>query len=820
MSGEYIFSTPSCRLPGTAMAGGTDAGGKGAGLLGLPPEWYPATLIIGPALFDRISTQESSILDAVARVLTDEILAPCIDILRAELLIVRSSAEGEGIRDRGRYASQSCAAFPPDIRAAVSTVYDSAHERGPAGIRMSALIQRMVSVSLQGHLSNEHRISRDAWTWTLERQVGSSASETQLRTVSDIPADDSALRCATTSDLTKTLRSVARRLSPLPYRYHLEWAWDGERLWIVQADRVPTLTGPPPGELWAPNIGQPIRSNSLEIWKSVALQQLGSPPPHGFSRWPKIANVQQFAQAGLPTPSLYVLQDSDAIRGLAFGHVTRPLAADLALLTSGDVVVRTDIDTGDEKPPFFLPKSDNLTDPDTMVDFLRTTTRKLLDSGLTTSQFAFIAHRYLRARSCAWTYAEPSSAIVRIDSTWGLVDGLNWLAHDSALVNIETGDVSQQILPKPAFLDVGMDRKWVYRETPTEWLWRWSIGDGQARTIAEGAHRLAMLRAEPLATMWFVGMLDGADSEFLPWYSSPYDIDPAAANVAVSPNAIRRVVLTLDDLDRVATDDLPELSVLRLRPGGDLVRSTEFVERVADLAANRNLVVEIEGSPLAHPYYIFRRRGIPVICVRKTRTDRHSVRHEKLVRDNIPSLIKQRGETAIAYRASESERPALLKSKMVEEALEVLRAAGPEEATDELADLMEVIDALKDSLAISDDSLNDAVARKRSRRGGFEETLVLVQTSPFGDQVGARGPNEPEVLPGLESLRPIARQWHVREEGRRVLISYVPPMPGEPQSFQTRLAGQDLVIAYQTGSIAIEAVDAGIEGEQMLIPGI
>ncbi len=96
---------------------------------------------------------------------------------------------------------------------------------------------------------------------------------------------------------------------------------------------------------------------------------------------------------------------------------------------------------------------------------------------------------------------------------------------------------------------------------------------------------------------------------------------------------------------------------------------------------------------------------------------------EKLVRDRIPDLIRQSGIQPRVRTASQEEMDSLLCAKVVEEAEELLRTG----QTEEIVDLMEVIDRLLRHRGISRQTLERLRRDKVSARGGFEMGWVLME---------------------------------------------------------------------------------------------
>ncbi|HLD17785.1 MAG TPA: nucleoside triphosphate pyrophosphohydrolase [Patescibacteria group bacterium] len=100
--------------------------------------------------------------------------------------------------------------------------------------------------------------------------------------------------------------------------------------------------------------------------------------------------------------------------------------------------------------------------------------------------------------------------------------------------------------------------------------------------------------------------------------------------------------------------------------------------------------------------------------------------YDKLVRDRIPEIIQKKGETPVVHVADEAEYRRRLKTKLQEETEEFFAA----ENLEELADVLEVVYALRDLLTQNPKELEKVRLQKRKERGGFEGRIVLEETSP------------------------------------------------------------------------------------------
>lgn len=98
--------------------------------------------------------------------------------------------------------------------------------------------------------------------------------------------------------------------------------------------------------------------------------------------------------------------------------------------------------------------------------------------------------------------------------------------------------------------------------------------------------------------------------------------------------------------------------------------------------------------------------------------------YNKLVRDNIPDIIKSKGEIPVTKILDDDTYKIELEKKLYEEYQEVLEATG-EERAEELADMIEII---KNLAKLEGKSLQDIayIAEvKNKKRGSFEQKIFL-----------------------------------------------------------------------------------------------
>jgi predicted house-cleaning noncanonical NTP pyrophosphatase (MazG superfamily) len=100
------------------------------------------------------------------------------------------------------------------------------------------------------------------------------------------------------------------------------------------------------------------------------------------------------------------------------------------------------------------------------------------------------------------------------------------------------------------------------------------------------------------------------------------------------------------------------------------------------------------------------------------------VRYSKLVRDRIPEIIRADGGQPVTRILDQAEYRAALIAKLGEEAREV-SAAPAADLPAELADVLEVLQALTEASGMTWTGLQHVAARKRAERGGFSERIFL-----------------------------------------------------------------------------------------------
>ena len=95
----------------------------------------------------------------------------------------------------------------------------------------------------------------------------------------------------------------------------------------------------------------------------------------------------------------------------------------------------------------------------------------------------------------------------------------------------------------------------------------------------------------------------------------------------------------------------------------------------------------------------------------------------KLVRDRIPELIRQGGGTPVTETMDDDLYLAELDRKLNEEVAEYQES----KALEELADILEVVEAIAVAQGATLEQLAQVKAEKKRERGGFAEKIYLIR---------------------------------------------------------------------------------------------
>ena len=676
-------------------------GKKAMGLSNLPQSWVPDFFVITNSLAKKWNGYCSNKKGAIAKcqqiLAVDEIqliaeALRSLNIQEDERVIVRSSSAQEGIELRGTFISKISEATLEAILASCDVIYHQASSEYSKkhfdSLNFAVIVQIYIEPRATGHLSNERRVARRRQEWLYEFESGQEGHPIDRFALKygkqrTIRATTKELIALNPKELIRQLRSVAAYIDYAGLRLHMEWVWDGRRLWIVQGDKDPETVGSNPVSYLST-----MRSTQHDI----TLRSFVPANSVLHKRWDKIQCANDFRSVGLPTANLWVLEDISILSKLQNGIITGELKQDLDTLVANPIVIRMDIVSSSELPPEMLPRSDCLTNSMSAEGFLIRESRNMLSSGIGPEGFCFIAHNYIPSRSSAFCLAYPNRSRVRIDSIWGLPDGLLFYPHDSFELNpYDLHGMKKHIRFKDNYLAPATRGEWIPVRAGKPWEWMVSLKEEELFEIGKASQRLSEYVNDCVQVMWFIGIpSDVGLPSVLPWWYKRGE--PPAGAYEADPRVFHRkriLISTQGDLEKISVSqgESSKGITIRLTPKPELMRNGEFLETVANKAREYNLPVELQGSILQHAYYRLKQLGVRVQCVDFFTPAFQAQTFGKLVRDLIPLRIQKGGERVYTISLTDEDMIKVLKAKAIEEALELQSTTNINDIKEELGDI-------------------------------------------------------------------------------------------------------------------------------------
>ncbi len=97
------------------------------------------------------------------------------------------------------------------------------------------------------------------------------------------------------------------------------------------------------------------------------------------------------------------------------------------------------------------------------------------------------------------------------------------------------------------------------------------------------------------------------------------------------------------------------------------------------------------------------------------------MKKSKLVRDKIPEIIEGEGRAPMVHTADDAEYWQKLKEKLLEEVEEFKK----DENREELADILEVLEAIVEYKGFSGTEIEKIKEKKVEERGAFKKRIIL-----------------------------------------------------------------------------------------------
>lgn len=661
-------------------------------------------------------------------------------------LIVRSSGVDESINDRGSLESKVCS--PDKILETISKLQEELLAKSTQSMIVHWIIQPYIPHKQIGHLSNERRLSKVSRDWVIEVEDGNGIAPNShplsLRDWRDKrPLEISELKCEFNINYIDSLKPVAVWAHKKNLRLHFEWVINDSRTYIVQADECDTFdNGVDPVKL--------VKEYNSDI-DPFGLNCFSIVEDKDYNIYRKLANAKIYKELGYSETIFFLLSNQTILNDLLVNKVcSDALYEDLKKLTTKPLVLRTDGINIPSSKKQMLPRSDELRTPDAAREWLINIFRtKIIETGIESCDLCLIGHHFIPAAASAWCLAYPDKRRVRIESLWGIPEGLYWYPHDVYDVdtrlhtpsftedNYKEFIIKERLRFKGKFIAPNEDGKWVLHRTSKKYDWRSSITHKNwINEIAATSREIAFKANEPVVVMWFIDVNKKASRDaILPWYHERWDSNNNNPKASPRKNNDKSASLKIrtrqewNDI-KLKKEPLRNIRKLLIDPSEpELVRDQKFASELASFAEQNNITVVLSGGILSHAYYMLTKNSCEVECIDLYATREEEAEYNKLVRDKIPELISSHGEDVKLIKLKGEALLTSIKRKIVEEALEVYDAKNTDDIIEELADLQEIISALQKELKITKKTVESKRKDKAKKRGGFLDGIMLGQTA-------------------------------------------------------------------------------------------
>ena len=716
---QYVFKSTEKELLSKCSA---DIGQKALGLFDCDLDLVPRFIVISSSLFEKWLNNEdiSTILEYIQQLTSN--------YFSDNSLIIRSSARKESSEERGFYESSLGKIKKTEICDEIIKIWRT-NEPLVSSItnnNFSIIIQQYIEPKYIGHLSNERHLTKEKKTWYYEilKPDGSyykSESITLIKTNNKInPLCSSVILLI---DVFKQIGSIY-----LEDRFHFEWVWDGNRIWIVQKDKEQIYSSThKPGSEWIGKLSKIVdaKKYNLECLHTVSSTK---------NKWEKVECIQTFIKCDLPYGEIYILEDEKILNGILNENYPNKLLNDLKWLIKSPIVIRMDIN--DEKNiRTLLPRTETLHNINEVKNFIFQNLIKFKNEDISFNNICFLFHRFIISKSCAFALSKPKIPRARIDSTWGIVDGLYFHPHDS--FEVQKGDIftfQKGIRCKTEYLDINSNGNWISIKSGNEFDWKESLNKKQLETILEYNLKITNYLGKEVTVMYFVDIFkETGYSSILPWFYSTEEISDSCEKFTDTVFSRKNITITNHSEFEALKNKIESLKTknrisitLKLKP--DLLRDRDFIETIGKFSSLKKIPIILEGSILSHPYYILRKQKAIVQIKNQFEPNYQKQAFYKLVRDKIPILIQSKGENVNTISITPEQTLELIKQKIIEEALEFFWETGNDNLMEELADIYELIRSASKIFDVNIDEIKAIADNKREKKGGFDSGVYLLET--------------------------------------------------------------------------------------------
>ncbi|OUQ74881.1 hypothetical protein B5E48_11530 [Massilimicrobiota sp. An105] len=701
MSDLYLVEGENYRILKKEEISIKGIGHKGYGLTHVPKRWTLPFFVISKELYRLFKNLKSDERKKIVALYAIGIKKCATKMSINPKWIIRSSACNESMKERGQY--DSVAVNEDQLE---NTLYELLmsiiQDTRLCKSSISFIVQHYIDKKICGHISNERRLSQDPRDYKIEyeynneikhetvvvRQWRKKYDKNQLKKID--------LDCDTLQNIKKTLHFPAFYFYNSTKRVHLEFIWEKEKIYIVQCDYEVNENNTHNPENQKIGMSMAKKASVFKVLREIDDKE--------DKKYYKIKNVFIYKSVGLTTAPLYILDDNLVLKKLQHKDVSSNLIEDInLLLQNSSIVIRTNVITDEHDKRQLSKRSNELKDLNSVIEWLKSAVDDL--KGL---EYVFILHNFIPSISSAFVWAKPNSRFVRIQSLWGLPEGLYYYPHDSFSVdlrNTDTHNINQDkieikkiIRYKPHFISTNADGTWSLKNTSIPHDWKVSIDDNSLKEIAIASQKISNIENKEISVMWFINV----DQKYygtknLPWYHEEIK------NLNIKENDF--IKKYFDDEEIVISNNLDfskilepdnEIKYVRIQPyEDDVLRDKNFLMKIGEICKQKNITIFLEGTVLAHSYYQLMKTGANIVVSDIFKDFNEKIEFNKLVRDKIPQNILDNGEFVEYGYVEESLLFEFLLKKVIEESYEIYDSHSKDELIIEIADLLEVLSRLR-----------------------------------------------------------------------------------------------------------------------------
>lgn len=768
--GIYLVDREGVRFVAVGEVSNENVGEKARGLASIPAAWTLPFFVVSCDVFECFDERPWGWSAGSEEWRNYIVSAMNLSGIGEGGILVRSSAVLEGQVHRGNLHTEF--GMASSVLDVISRCARENSKGVPSrGIKQGIhlVVQRAVTASEKGHLSNEHRCSKEPRDWIGEKEKKNGVESFSIglrnwrRKIDYESVQGSPIFCNLGVNISKSLEVAAAWASQYSARTHIEWVWDGKTVYIVQAEHEAVL-----GD-FDPTLPREVAIDVGEITSMLCLKEISD---RHAGKYNKIKNVFVYKELGLSTTRLFVLDDIDVLFSLSKGEVPRDLALDVSRLVRFSLVIRMDVCEGEKEARQMLPRTHEVRTYDEAIAWLIEKSAWAKANSIIGAT-AFIFHNFIPSRASAFAFAAPGERKVQIEALWGIPEGLYYNPHDKYIVDTHSSSieaakkkygsykVTEKINFKRHCVIPSSSGTWEMRTILESVGWRRTVPiDSEAlQYMARASREIAEREGHGVSIMWFIDVPNFVSSSAcIPWFHESFNRDENR----VSDRYIKKTPLdevfsvqTIEDMEALASHIRSGRNIRQIRilpKQEEMLRDKETLKNIGEIAKKAGAVIVMEGATLSHAYYQLQKTGAAIHVVYEFRDDEKE-EFNKLVRDGVPLKIGMGGESATVTTLKGEFLLKALREKLVEEAIEVLDAKDHQAIIEEIADVHEVLDGLIRHLGATPEDVANVKQAKFQRVGGFEKGLVLLRTTnplpmanrsdpntiglPFGDETDA-----------------------------------------------------------------------------------